>query len=163
MPIFPNSTLDFSLMFIYFFERKSASKGGAHREKKNPKQARLCACHHRTWRGARSHETWDGPELISRVRHLTDWATQVPLRLIFFFFCFKCLFVLERERKHEQGRDGGVVGGEIQNPKQAPGCPHRAQRGARTHKLWYHDLNWSWTLNWRSHPGIPFKLILNPS
>ena len=34
-------------------------------------------------------------------------------------------------------------------------CQHTAQRGARTHELWDHDLSRSQTLNWLSHPGAP--------
>ena len=57
----------------------------------------------------------------------------------------------------------GQKEGETQNPKQAPGCEHRAQCGALTHEPWDHDLSQSqimtWAkvrhLNWLKHPGTP--------
>ena len=53
-------------------------------------------------------------------------------------FFFLSLFILrEREKESMQGR--GRERGE--NLKQAPHCQHRAQRGARSHKPWDHDLN----------------------
>ena len=42
---------------------------------------------------------------------------------------------------------------------QALSCQHRAQREARTHKLWDHDLNQSQTLNRLSHRGAPAAVI----
>ena len=52
---------------------------------------------------------------------------------------------------------GGGVGRGRENPKQALRCQHRAQRGARTHELWDHNLsrNQEWTLNQLSHQGAP--------
>ena len=68
-------------MFIYFWdrERQSMSGGGAERGRHRI-QSRLHApsCQHRGQRGARTHEPW------TKVGHLTDWVTQVPL-----FFSFE--------------------------------------------------------------------------
>ena len=43
----------------------------------------------------------------------------------------------------------------IQSRFQALSCQHRAQCGARTHRLWNHDLSQSRMPNWLSHPGAP--------
>ena len=49
---------------------------------------------------------------------------------------------------------------EREDPKQAPHCQCKARCWAWTHKLWNHDLNWSRTFNWLSHPGTPeIKLL----
>ena len=48
---------------------------GKDRERENPKWA-LC-CQWRAWHRARTMSSWPKPK--SRVRCLTDWATQVPL------------------------------------------------------------------------------------
>ena len=47
------------------------------------------------------------------------------------FFCFFCLFILEREREHAHLSGGGA---ETHTQKQAPGlsCQHRAQSRAHT-------------------------------
>ena len=50
---------------------------------------------------------------------------------------------------------GGEGERETQNPQQAPGSElsARSPMGARTLRLWDHDLSWSGMLNWLSHPG----------
>ena len=77
-----------------------------------------------------------------------------PGRLGFFFFNFLMfLFISETEHEQRRGRERGRH--RIWSRLQALSCRHRARRGARTHKLWDHDLSWSRTPNWLSHPGAP--------
>ena len=59
----------------------------------------------------------------------------------------------EREKEHELGRGRGSGRHRIGSKLQALSCQHRAWHGARTHKLWGHDLSRSQTFNWLSHPG----------
>ena len=54
------------------------------------------------------------------------------------------------ERCRERGRR------RIWSRLQALSCQHRAWHGAGTHEPRDHDLSWSWTLNWLSHPGPPY-------
>ena len=54
-----------------------------------------------------------------------------PIGLDFFFFFLTSIYFRESKTEHEWGR--GRETGETQNPKRAPGCQHRARRGARTH------------------------------
>ena len=63
-----------------------------------------------------------------------------------------------RESKQERSRDRGRH--RIQSRLQVPSCQHRARRGAWTHQPWDHDLSWSQTLNWLSHPGTPMIIFL---
>ena len=69
-------------------------------------------------------------------------------------FLTKYLFLRERERAHVLVAERG---GEhrIWSRLQAQNCHHRAPCGVQTHKPWDHNLRWSWTLNWLSHPGAP--------
>ena len=74
-------------MFIYFWERQTvwAEEGQRERETENPKQAPCCQ--HRAWCGVQTHEpqtmrSW--PEPKSRVKCLTNWATQAPPKTTFF-------------------------------------------------------------------------------
>ena len=48
----------------------------------------------------------------------------------------------------------------IQSRLQALSCQHRAQRGARSHELWDHDLSRSQTLNRLSPPGTAMWCFL---
>ena len=66
---------------------------------------------------------------------------------------FFLMFIFERERHHEQGRSRERGRHRIQSRLQAPSCQHRDQCRAHTHEPWDHDLSWSRTLNWLSHPG----------
>ena len=134
--------------FIYFRERESASWGEGQGERENPKQASHWA--QSLTRGLIPWP-WDHwSELISRVRHLTDWATQAP-----------SLFIRDRKRERERkryhewgrGREGGRQ--RIWSRLQALSCQCRAWCRAWTHELWDHDMSWSWTLNQLSHPGAP--------
>ena len=63
----------------------------------------------------------------------------------------------ETETKTEweprRGRERGKH--RLQSRLQALSCQHRAGCGARTHKLWDHDVSQSWMLIWPSHPGTP--------
>ena len=68
-----------------------------------------------------------------------------------YFFNVFFKFIFEREREHEQGRSRERET-RIWSRLQALSCQYRAQCGARTHEPW-HDLSWSWTLNWLSHLG----------
>ena len=65
------------------------------------------------------------------------------------------IYLWETETEHKQGRvrERGIH--RIWSRLQAPSCQHRAQRGARPHEPWDHDLSRSWTLNRLSHPGAP--------
>ena len=47
----------------------------------------------------------------------------------------------------------------IQSRLQALSCQHRARCGARTHRLWDHDLSQSRTPNRLSHPGAPLHIL----
>ena len=80
----------------------------------------------------------------------------------FFLVLFKKAFLMfylylrerERETECEQAR-GRERWKQNRSRLQALSCQHRAWCGARTHKRWDHDLRWSRTLNWLSHPGAP--------
>ena len=63
------------------------------------------------------------------------------------------MFIFEREREHEQGRGRERGRHRIWSRLQAMSCQHRVWCEARTHGPWDHDLSWSRTLNWLSHPG----------
>ena len=73
------------------------------------------------------------------------------------FWIFLYLFIFERqsETKWDWGRGRERGRHRIGNRLQALSCQHRARRGARTHRLWDHDLSQSQTLNRLSHPGAP--------
>ena len=123
------------------------SWGGAEREGDTESEAGS-----KLW--AVSTEPDAGLELTDReivtwaeVGRSTDWATQAPL----FVYLFR-----ERDSKHI-----GAGKGERENPKKSPHGQHRAQRGARTHRPWDHDLSWSRPLNRLSHPGAPLPQIFN--
>ena len=68
-------------------------------------------------------------------------------------------FERERARAGEGQRERGSH--RIGSRLQALSCQHRARLGARTHELWDHDLSWSWTLTWLSHPGAPIAPFFN--
>ena len=73
------------------------------------------------------------------------------------------VYLLLRERGNEsrgRGRERGRQ--RIQCRLQALSCQHSAPCGARTHKLWDHDLSQSWILNWVSHPGASMDTIISP-
>ena len=145
-------------MFIYFErERHSASRRGEEREGVTESKAGS-----RLW--AVSTEPDMGHELTNReimtwaeVGHLTDWATQVPLKLNFFLnkFFFMFIYFWQRETEHELGRGRERGRHRIWSRLQALSCQHRARHGARTHRPLDHDLSRSRTLNWLSHPGAP--------
>ena len=63
----------FFLMFIYLFWEWTG--GGEERGQERESQA---GCQCRAWGRAWSHRPGSWPDLKSRVRCLTDWATQVP-------------------------------------------------------------------------------------
>ena len=44
---------------------------------------------------------------------------------------------------------------------QSLSCQHRPWHGAPSHELWDHDLSWSRTPNWLSHPGAPCFYFFN--
>ena len=75
----------------------------------------------------------------------------------FFFFLNVYLFLREggrgeAERKTERHR--------ICSRLQALSAQHRAQRVARTHEQWDHDLSPSQMLNRLSHPGAPWNFYV---
>ena len=74
----------------------------------------------------------------------------LPLGFFIFFFFNVYLFLRGSEWAGE-----GQTEGRTEDPKHALCWQQRAQRRAQPHKLWDHDLTWSWTLNWLSHPGAP--------
>ena len=78
--------------------------------------------------------------------------------LLWGFFFYVYSFLRDRAWGGEGQRER-----EAQNPKQAPSCQHRAWCGTWTHELWDHDLRWSQSLNWLSHPGGPCLPPLMPS
>ena len=93
---------------------------------------------------------------------LTNW------NLFFFNVYFR-----DRERQSMSG--GGSEGGRhrIRNRLEAPSCqhrartepaqsPHRARRGAQTHRPRDHDLSRSRPLNRLSHPGAPRSIFFKP-
>ena len=65
------------------------------------------------------------------------------------------IYFWDRERKSMRGGGAEREGDRIPSRFQALSCQHTAQRGARTHELWDHDLSQSRTLNRLSHPGAP--------
>ena len=70
------------------------------------------------------------------------------------------MFTYLREREQERARafkwgEAEREGDRIRSKLQALSCQNRAPHGTQTHKLWDHDLSWSWTLNRQSHPGTP--------
>ena len=82
------------------------------------------------------------------------------LFIYLFFNFFLTLFIFETERyrawtgrSRERGRH------RIWSRLQALSCQHRAWCGAWTQELRDHDLSWSQTLNWLSHPGALLSLL----
>ena len=122
-----------SLMFIWERERERVcvSEGGAEREGDTESKADS-----RLWADVglelMNHEimTW------TKVRRLTDWATQAPLNSFFNVFCLFCFWervcMNERRKDRERGTE---------NPKQAPCCQHRARCGALSYEPWDYDLS----------------------
>ena len=72
---------------------------------------------------------------------------------VFFFNVY--LFLRQRETEHERGRVRERGRHRLWSRLQHPSCQHGVWCGAQTHKPWYHDLSWSWSLNRLSHPGAP--------
>ena len=81
--------------------------------------------------------------------------------LFFFVMFFKFIFERQRETEHELGRGRERGRHRIWNRLQALSGQHRARRRVRTHGPWDHDLSWSRTLNWPSHPGAPTIYTFN--
>ena len=79
--------------------------------------------------------------------------------LIFLMFIY--FWEREREAVCEQGGSRERGRHRIWSRFQALSCQHRAWCGARTHKLWDHDLRQSQMLNRLSHPGAPTNWNLN--
>ena len=72
--------------------------------------------------------------IISKLMFWLVEHVQVVLKFIYLFW--------ERQRQHKRGRGKGRERGR-EKPKQAPCCQLRAWCGARTHKMWDHDLSWN--------------------
>ena len=66
----------------------------------------------------------------------------------------------ETETECEQGRDREGQRHRIWSRIHTLSCQHRAPCGARTHKVWYHDLSQSRMLNWLSHWGTPCPFFI---
>ena len=62
------------------------------------------------------------------------------LKKLFFTF----IYFWETETEHKWGRDRERMRHRIWTRFQALSCQHRAQHRAWTHKVWDHDLSWSW-------------------
>ena len=84
------------------------------------------------------------PELKSRVRHLTNWATQArPFLVLFIYFLFpfnislEVYFFLERVRVGASGQRER----ETENPKQVCAVTVEPDAGLDLTKLWDHDLS----------------------
>ena len=76
----------------------------------------------------------------------------------FFFNCFKCLFICERETECEWGRSRERGRHRIQSRLEALSCQHRAWRRTHTHELWDRDLSQSRTItDWATQ--VPRKQI----
>ena len=83
------------------------------REKQNPKQ--VTRCQWRAWWGSNSRSVRSWPELKSRIRPLTNWATQVPQTILVFrwtvfiffnyYFFFQFIYLWERECGWGRGRE----------------------------------------------------------
>ena len=140
------------------------SGGGAQREGERGSQAGSTLTVQSPMQRSISQIVRSWPELKSRVRHLTVWATVLISNhscihvinwswYIYFFNVY--LFLRDRERQHERGRGREIGRHRTWRRLQALSCQHRARRGARTHKLWDHDLSRSWKLNQLSHLGTP--------
>ena len=133
------------LTFIHFWrDRQSMSGKGAERGRHRI-QSRLQAlsCQHRARRGARTHELWDHD--LSRSWTLNRLSyPDTPLYLFW-------------ERGWGRVSRGGAERGRhrIQSRLQGPSCQYRAWCGARTHRVWDHDLSQSQMPNQLSHPGSP--------
>ena len=67
------------------------------------------------------------------------------------------LFLRQRERHTHSMSRGGLERGRhrIWSRLQALRCQHRSRQGARTHRLWDHDLSQSSMFNRLRHPGAP--------
>lgn len=73
----------------------------------------------------------------------------------FFFFIFN--FGSERHELGRSSRERGrqrMIWIRLHAHSREPWC------GARTHEPWDHDLSWSETLSWLSHPGAPQVRVL---
>ena len=75
----------------------------------------------------------------------------------FYLFLFFLTFIYFWHRERQSMNGGGSERGRhrVWNRLQALSCQHRAQRGARTHRPWDHDLSRSRKPNQLSHPGAP--------
>ena len=92
-----------------------------------------------------------------------------------FFFNFFNVYSFLRERVHVRmhaSMSWGVGEGQRQRGRHRMGSrlqvlsyQHQTRWGARTHRLWDHDLSRSWPLNQLSHAGAPvleFFLMMRP-
>ena len=78
------------------------------------------------------------------------------------FFCVFIYFLRERKRETGASRGGAERGRhKIQSRLQALSCQGRTRHGAQAREPGDHDLSWSQTLNWLSHPGIPSDCVFN--
>ena len=126
--------------------REGGRQGEREIEKENLKQA---PCSVQSLMQGSIPRPWDHDlSQKSRVRCLTNWATQTPL--LCFILMFVCLLVYKREIETEAECEQGMGRKretEFEAVSKALHCQHRAWCGAWTHELWDHDLSWRWTLN----------------
>ena len=101
-------------------------------------------------------------------RNTSKWCLQIASHSPWVIFVAYCLCFLQCSLSLSPSLSlkliylfGGGRGTERENPKQALQCQCRARCGARTHKPWDHDRNWSWLLNQLSHPGSPSLLTVS--
>ena len=99
----------------------------------------------------------------SQIRSMEETSPEYCIHLLILqryfikniFLVFIYLRERQRETKWRRGRERGRH--RIQSRLQALSCQHRHRARCRawTHKRWDHDLSWSQTPNWLSHPGAP--------
>ena len=87
---------NFFLMFVYFWrkERQSRSRGGAEREGDTESEAGSTLCSVSTEPDAGLEPKTREISTLAEVGCLTDWATQVPLPMVFSrLFCFRLITI----------------------------------------------------------------------
>ena len=90
------------------------------------------------------------------------YLSPCPSLLLLLSLSFSIIFLMfiyfwDREREWGTRRERGRH--RIWSRFQALNCQHRAQRGARTHELWDHDLSWSQSPKQLSHPCAPNSIF----
>ena len=115
----------------------------------------------------REHSSLSLASVVISLRLSFDFANVVfwPHKLLKVHLFISLIFLMfiyfwERQRQNASGLGQRErARHRIRSSLQAPSCQHRAWRGARTHKLWDHDLGQSRMLNRLSHPAAPVTCI----